>query len=208
MAATERFYFEPGFSLRAAGTGDEVRLLNRFRNTFEVGVTARENWVELSGDDANVAVAVSALRELQELFILRGRELERSDAETILRRKNREPVHALWEARVTVGPGKREILPRSAKQKAYLEAIRKQDMVFGIGPAGTGKTYLAMAMAVNMFLKGEVSRTHFQFLTDGGNRGARISLLQKLSGSHLNNLQSRQSPLVNSGHNTHPPVYT
>ena len=158
MEATERFYFEPGFSLRAAGTGDEVRLLNRFCNTFDVKAVARENWVELSGRESDITAAVAALRELQELFILRGRELDRSDVETVLQQKNREPVKALWDSRVQVGPGKREIMPRSASQKAYLQAIRKHDMVFGIGPAGTGKTYLAMAMAVNMFLKGEVSR--------------------------------------------------
>ena len=158
MEATERFYFEPGFSLRAAGTGDEVRLLNRFCNTFDVKAVARENWVELSGADSGITAAIDALRELQELFVLRGRELDRSDVETVLQQKNREPVKALWDSRVQVGPGKREIMPRSASQKAYLQAIRKHDMVFGIGPAGTGKTYLAMAMAVNMFLKGEVSR--------------------------------------------------
>lgn len=158
MEATERFYFEPGFSLRAAGTGDEVRLLNRFCNTFDVKAVARENWVELSGADSGITAAIDALRELQELFVLRGRELDRSDVETVLQQKKREPVKALWDSRVQVGPGKREIMPRSASQKAYLQAIRKHDMVFGIGPAGTGKTYLAMAMAVNMFLKGEVSR--------------------------------------------------
>lgn len=158
MSAAERFYFEPGFSLRAVGTGDEVRLLNRFCHVFTVEATARENWIEVSGEKEPVAAAVAALQELQELFILRGRTLERSDVETILRRRNSEPVKALWNARVAVGPGKKDILPRSAKQKHYLEAIRKHDMVFGIGPAGTGKTFLAMAMAVNMFLKGEVSR--------------------------------------------------
>ena len=125
MEATERFYFEPGFSLRAAGTGDEVRLLNRFCNTFDIKAVARENWVELSGRESGITAAVAALRELQELFILRGRELDRSDVETVLQQKNREPVKALWDSRVTVGPGKREIMPRSASQKAYLQARNK-----------------------------------------------------------------------------------
>ncbi|MBE6388847.1 MAG: PhoH family protein [Lentisphaerae bacterium] len=158
MAESERFYFEPGFSLRAVGTGDEVRLLEKFRQSFGVSAVARENWVELSGEPDDLREAVNALSELQSLFILRGRELDRHDAETILRRKNREPVSSLWESRVQVSPGKREILPRSLTQKKYLDAMRKHEVVFGIGPAGTGKTYLAMAMAVNLFLKGEVSR--------------------------------------------------
>ncbi|MBO5668075.1 MAG: PhoH family protein [Lentisphaeria bacterium] len=158
MAETERFYFEPGFSLRAVGTGDEVRLLEKFRQIFDIAAVARENWVELTGEKDNLNGAKAALSELQTLFVLRGKELDRHDVEAVLRRKNREPVTALWDCRVTVGPGKREILPRSLTQKKYLEAIRKHEVVFGIGPAGTGKTYLAMAMAVNLFLKGEVSR--------------------------------------------------
>ncbi|MBE6358897.1 MAG: PhoH family protein [Lentisphaerae bacterium] len=158
MSTTERFYFEPGFSLRAAGTGDEVRLLERFSNIFKVTVTARENWVEVSGTPEQTAEALKALGDLQNLFLLRGRELERSDVETVFRRRNTVALQSLWDARVTVAPGRKEILPRSAGQKTYLEAIRKYDVVFGIGPAGTGKTYLAMAMAVSLFLKGEVSR--------------------------------------------------
>ncbi|MBR2624793.1 MAG: PhoH family protein [Lentisphaeria bacterium] len=158
MAAVERFYFEPGFSLRAAGTGDEVRLLEKLRNIFNVAVTARENWVEFSGDANEVHRAVSVLNELQTLFMLRGKELDRQDVEALLRNRNTGSVRQLWDSRITVCPGRKEILPRSAKQKEYLEAIRKKEVVFGIGPAGTGKTYLAMAMAVSLFLKGEVSR--------------------------------------------------
>ena len=51
MVTTERFYFEPGFSFRAAGMGDEVRLLERFGSIFSVAVAARENWVEVTGED-------------------------------------------------------------------------------------------------------------------------------------------------------------
>ena len=158
MNAVERFYFEPGFSLRAVGMGDEVRLLDRFRSIFNVAVTARENWVEVSGEDEAVRAALTVLEEMQNLFILRGHQLDRSDVESLLRPRRGDTVHSLWESRVSVGPGKREIMPRSARQKAYLEAISRHDVVFGIGPAGTGKTYLAMAMAVAMYIKGEVSR--------------------------------------------------
>jgi len=59
---------------------------------------------------------------------------------------------------VYVTPKKRPITPRSANQKAYIDAIRNHDMAFGIGPAGTGKTYLAMAMAVAAFKSNQVSR--------------------------------------------------
>ena len=59
---------------------------------------------------------------------------------------------------VEVGNGKRVILPKSPTQKRYLEAIRNHDLVLGIGPAGTGKTYLAMAMAVASLTRREVNR--------------------------------------------------
>ena len=158
MSAVKRFYFESGFSLRAVGMGDEVRLLERIRHIFAVNVAARENWVEFSGDESCVDEAMRVLGELQTLFLLRKGTLDRSDAESLLKRNSAESVKTLWESRVHVGPGRKDILPRSVRQKEYLKAISKHDVVFGIGPAGTGKTYLAMAMAVSMYIKGEVSR--------------------------------------------------
>ncbi len=158
MEVVERFYFEPGFSLRASGTGDEVRLLERFRNSFGINTVARGNWVELSGSAENVQNALTALNELQTIFKLRNKELDRADVETVFRRQAGDTLTSLWDSRVSVAPGRRDIMPRSARQKAYLQAISKHDVVFGIGPAGTGKTYLAMAMAVSLFLRGEVSR--------------------------------------------------
>ncbi|MCD8520236.1 MAG: PhoH family protein [Alphaproteobacteria bacterium] len=61
----------------------------------------------------------------------------------------------------TVRTRKKHITPRSPNQAAYLEAMKKNDMVFGFGPAGTGKTYLAVAMAVSMFIEGSVERLIF-----------------------------------------------
>jgi phosphate starvation-inducible PhoH-like protein len=59
---------------------------------------------------------------------------------------------------VKVGPKKRDIVPRTKAQLDYISSIRHKDIVFGIGPAGTGKTYLAMAMAVSELLKGNYNR--------------------------------------------------
>ena len=157
----ERFYFEPGFSLRAVGGGDEVRLLDRFRAVFQVRFTARENWVEASGEADRVRRAMAALGAMQRIFVLRGKELDRADVEMILRGNtptDGETLRALWSSRIIIGTGRKDILPRSPRQREYVDGIRHKEVVFGIGPAGTGKTYLAMAMAVSMLLKGEVNR--------------------------------------------------
>lgn len=157
----ERFYFEPGFSLRSTGCGDEVRMIDRFRNVFNIRCAARENWLELSGGSGDVLRALEAVKAMQKLFLLRGKALDRADVEMILRGNtpaDPDSLQQLWSSRVVIGQGKKDILPRSVRQKEYLDCIRKKEVVFGIGPAGTGKTYLAMAMAVSMLLKGEVSR--------------------------------------------------
>ena len=157
----ERFYFEPGLSFRSFGVKDEVRLLRQLSERCNVSVSARDNWVELSGDDECVDAALKYLVGLQKLFRLRGKELDRSDFELVMRQTPGDSalsLENLWSERIELASGRRPVMPRSKRQMEYLRAMRKYDVVFGIGPAGTGKTYLAMAMAVSMFLKGEVSR--------------------------------------------------
>ena len=157
----ERFYFEPGLSFRSFGVKDEVRLLRQLSERCNVSVNARDNWVELSGDDECVDAALKYLTGLQKLFRLRGKELDRSDFELVMRQTPGDSalsLENLWSERIELAAGRRPVMPRSKRQMEYLRAMRKYEVVFGIGPAGTGKTYLAMAMAVSMFLKGEVSR--------------------------------------------------
>ncbi len=157
----QRFYFEPGLSFRAFGAKDEVRLLKQISGEYQVEINSRDNWVELSGSADAVEKALKFLNELQKLFKLRQKELERSDFELVLRQCRSQSVPALenlWQERIELASGRRPVMPRSSRQLEYLKAMRRHEVVFGIGPAGTGKTYLAMAMAVSMFLKGEVSR--------------------------------------------------
>jgi phosphate starvation-inducible PhoH-like protein len=67
-------------------------------------------------------------------------------------------VKELFMNNIPVSSKRRFIIPKTEMQRQYIEAIRKHDIVIGIGPAGTGKTYLAMAMAINAFLKKQISR--------------------------------------------------
>jgi phosphate starvation-inducible PhoH-like protein len=68
------------------------------------------------------------------------------------------PLKNFFLSNIPVSSKKKFIVPRTETQKKYIEAIKKHDMVIGIGPAGTGKTYLAMAMAINALMKKQVSR--------------------------------------------------
>jgi phosphate starvation-inducible PhoH-like protein len=93
--------------------------------------------------------------------LLRERHLDQNDFDQILKafRDHRDTeLKLLFAERIPVGSKKRDIIPRSKAQLEYLRAIREKDIVFGTGPAGTGKTYLAMAMAVSALLKGRFSR--------------------------------------------------
>ena len=157
----QRFYFEPGLSFRTFGVKDEVRLIRQISAEYQVTVNARDNWVELSGSESAVNAALRFFEELQKLFKLRQEELDRADFELVLRQcrtQNGPALENLWNERIELASGRRPVMPRSPRQLDYLKAMRQHEVVFGIGPAGTGKTYLAMAMAVSMFLKGEVSR--------------------------------------------------
>ena len=155
-SADGRFYFEGAESLRQICSGDEVRLLRLAAERFHVKLVSRGNWVEISGDGR--AEAMEFFRSLCRLYALRGKQLEVRDFELLCRGGVSCGVDALWSERVKVSPRRREVLARSVRQLAYLRAMRSHDVVFGIGPAGTGKTYLAMAMAVSEFLAGNVSR--------------------------------------------------
>jgi phosphate starvation-inducible PhoH-like protein len=68
------------------------------------------------------------------------------------------PLQEILQSNIQVASKRRVIVPKTENQRLYIEAIRNFDIVIGIGPAGTGKTYLAMAMAISSFLKKEVSR--------------------------------------------------
>ena len=61
----QRFYFEPGLSFRTFGVKDEVRLIKQLANEYQLNITARDNWVELAGNDVSVDAALRFLEELQ-----------------------------------------------------------------------------------------------------------------------------------------------
>ncbi len=140
--------------------GHHDRHLKLIEEELGVHVSARGDEVTLEGQPAAVHTAEQALHELAALTA-EGYELRPDDVSFALkaaRGPGDAPLKDLLLGAVPLATKKRFIVPKSATQKTYLDAIQKYDIVIGIGPAGTGKSYLAMAMAVSALTKREVSR--------------------------------------------------
>lgn len=157
----ERFYFESGMTFHAACAGNEIRNLRMIQQTFAVTLVARDGCVEIAGEDRDVTRCKEFFTELARFYAIRNRKIDQRDFELICKafRDNcAGDLADLWHERIRVSPKKNEVLPRSRRQMEYIRQIRDKDVVFGIGPAGTGKTYLAMALAVSEFLAGHCNR--------------------------------------------------
>ncbi|MBI4237497.1 MAG: PhoH family protein [Deltaproteobacteria bacterium] len=135
--------------------GVEDRHLRVLEQSLGIAVSARGDQILLRGDAEPIRLGEQVLRTLYDL-LARGTVLDADAVSQTLRTLTAQPtvdVRTLVADVVQVPNRRRQITPRTPGQKAYLDAIRRFDMVFGIGPAGTGKTYLAMAMAVESLLK-------------------------------------------------------
>jgi phosphate starvation-inducible PhoH-like protein len=116
--------------------------------------------LKIAGGHAEQALTGKLLSELYDL-LKRGYPIYAGDVEyatRILRADRNADLKDIFLDQVYISAHKRIISPKSVNQKAYVEAIRGYDIVFGIGPAGTGKTYLAMAMALAALMKNQVTR--------------------------------------------------
>ena len=121
----------------------------------------RGNKIFLQGSDKSVERADKLIRDIRSISSS-GYILTPEDIRYALRSATPEGDYAsvkdLFLNNVPVSSKKRFIIPKTETQRKYIDAIKNYDIVIGIGPAGTGKTYLAMAMAINAFLKKQVSR--------------------------------------------------
>ena len=139
---------------------NDIRNLQTLEHELGIKATSREGWIKLEGQ-------ADAIERAKQMFLL----LEDSvKAGTPVR--NREFAHALnvvtnegvsalkdiLSERIQTSPRKGSVTPKTIGQKKYVDAIRHHDVTFGIGPAGTGKTYLAMAMAISALKEEKVSR--------------------------------------------------
>jgi phosphate starvation-inducible PhoH-like protein len=140
------------------GTYDEN--LKHLETLFNVRIRTNGHDLVVEGESADVARAERVLDQLTTL-IRGGYKLAKGDVKTASQLFVQDENVDFADYFLRGAPktsGKRQVLPKSVNQRRYLDAIEKHDIVFGIGPAGTGKTYLAMAQAVSYLLAKRVSR--------------------------------------------------
>jgi phosphate starvation-inducible PhoH-like protein len=140
------------------GTRDEN--LKLLESVLGVTTALRENSLEIEGEPEAVAHAVRLIEAYNEL-IREGRSFEAGEVKGALRLALAEPQVTLRSILAPSRPrvfGKKSVTPRNANQRRYMDLMEKYDMVFAIGPGGTGKTYLAVAMAVSSLLTKQTNR--------------------------------------------------
>jgi phosphate starvation-inducible PhoH-like protein len=140
--------------------GEQDAHLKRLADLLAIRVSARGNTVHLNGEEEAVDLSRRVLEQLYGL-LKQKYPVYPNDIDyalRILRENHTADLQKIFLDTVFITSKKRTITPKNQNQKSYIEAIRDYDIVFGIGPAGTGKTYLAMAMAVSALSKGTVNR--------------------------------------------------
>ena len=140
--------------------GEQNRHIQQIAAALDIQIHVRGNAVSVHGDIITAQLVEKLLKELYGL-IEEGYPIYEGDIDyaiRILSSDDRVNLKDIFLDTVYITSQKRPITPKGLAQKKYIDAIRKFDIVFSIGPAGTGKTYLAMAMAVSLLAKGDVNR--------------------------------------------------
>ena len=156
---TETLEFETERLAQQLFNGESKNLLALER---ELGVKAvsRENWIQLDGEAEDLERARQMFclieKSLKGGGTLRNREFHQ--ALNVVKHEGVSALAGILSERIHTSARKAPVAPKTVGQKKYIDAIRTHDITFGIGPAGTGKTYLAMAMAVSALKEEKVSR--------------------------------------------------
>ena len=140
--------------------GQHDQHLKIIQSSLQVRIRVRGSSMEIEGDPLQVELTSQLLRQLYGL-LEKGYPVYASDVDyaiRILSGDGRAKLQDIFLDTIYISAHKRTITPKSIAQKAYIDAIRRYDIVFGIGPAGTGKTYLAMAMAVAELMRNNYVR--------------------------------------------------
>jgi phosphate starvation-inducible PhoH-like protein len=159
MTESETLQFENARTVQALYAND-IRLLKQLEESLKVKVTTRDAWVRLEGAPGQVERAKRLFEQLERAR-LRGINIRKHEFNYALRsvhEEGRERLDDLADTQIFCSPHRSPVVPKTAGQRAYIRAIQQHDLVFGVGAAGTGKTFLAMAMALEALKKEEVRK--------------------------------------------------
>ncbi len=147
--------------LLQALTAHDRHLLRDLGEAFHVQITSRDGWVKLDGEEDAISGAREVLHQVEKVRRQGG---EISDAlfkmliQSVLQARGGEPADAVMGLRLLGSPRRPPVLARTPGQVEYLQAMKKHEVVFGVGCAGTGKTFLAMAQALQCLRERSVHR--------------------------------------------------
>lgn len=139
---------------------NDPRNLDTLHEQLGVKATSREGWIKLEGLAEAVEIAKNVFQFLEKTLKEGGpvRNREFAYALNVAKHDGTKALQSLGAEKIHTSPKKTTVTPKTVGQKKYVESIRHHDITFGIGPAGTGKTYLAVAMAVAALKEDKVSR--------------------------------------------------
>ncbi|HUL51840.1 MAG TPA: PhoH family protein [Opitutaceae bacterium] len=156
---SKTLYYQNPRLLNQLYCGREENLL-AVEQTFNVKLATREDWLKIDGADPDIARAEGFFAFLEE-GRQQGLTLRNSDFTQLLdgfARGDGAQMRSLFAEPLIIATNRRSVVPKTIGQKLYLQSIQRNSIVFGIGPAGTGKTYLAVAAAISALLKNQVQR--------------------------------------------------
>ena len=157
--STKTLYYQNPRHLHQLYCGREENLL-AVEKTFNVKLATREDWLKIDGADDDIARVEGFFTFLND-GRQQGLTLRNSDFTQLLdgfAQGNGAQMRTLFSEPLVITTNRKRIVPKTIGQKLYLQSIQKNPIVFGIGPAGTGKTYLAVAAAISALLKNQVQR--------------------------------------------------
>jgi phosphate starvation-inducible PhoH-like protein len=159
MVESETLQFDNARTLQNLYAND-FKLLQALEEKLAVKVTTRDGWLRVEGERPNIEKTRRVFNQLEEARH-HGVQIRRHEFQYALdsvTEGSRQPLGQLAGHKVLTTTRRAPITPKSEQQLNYVQAIQEFDIVFGVGPAGTGKTYLAMAMGVDALRKEQVKR--------------------------------------------------